>query len=144
MTPDAALNIVLGGHGAICKAGFAPCKRCEREHEATEVLRKFITDSKQACQSAPVQTEAEWAVEVLDAWARLGRGVQLSTGWSAELAAEFKHLDQGDARIQLQENGEGTRAFWGPTPTAARISAARALAAQDKTLPQFKESTDGE
>jgi hypothetical protein len=70
----------------------------------------------------------DWANRVLDTWTKgngsAGRGVQLTTGWSAALAAAFKHLDQGDARIQFQENGEPTKACWGPDPDAARHAAA--------------------
>jgi hypothetical protein len=42
MTPNSALNTLLAGHGAICDAGLAPCRKCEKEHEAAEVIRALI------------------------------------------------------------------------------------------------------
>jgi hypothetical protein len=45
MTANRALNIVMAGHGARCENGMAPCRRCDEEHEAVEVLRQLIANT---------------------------------------------------------------------------------------------------
>jgi len=44
MTPNAALNVVLGGHGAHCDSWQPNCPRCKKEDEAVKVLRSLIAE----------------------------------------------------------------------------------------------------
>src|SRR5688572_1478183 len=50
MTPTAALNIALRGHGASCDNYSPNCSKCLKEDEAVKVLRALI-----AAQAVPAE-----------------------------------------------------------------------------------------
>jgi hypothetical protein len=88
--------------------------------------------------------EAAWAVKVLDAWASrdeeryVSFGPQYGGPSPGNLGGHYCSLRRNDHRdAELREG------YFGTTPDAARIAAARALAAADPSLPQPAEVENG-
>jgi hypothetical protein len=78
------------------------------------------------------------AVRVLDAWAEAvdDRSVDLSCGWLVAFKDKPHLQPPGQIRVRLLRGGDPVLSgiFYGPTPDAARIAAADALAQEDPGL----------
>lgn len=94
----------------------------------------LIIDKHGVASVAPPVTESleRWAVLVLDAWALATD----SGGRCPEQWACMPWDNSGPQKWKCCLSGGGGRIFCGETADAARISAARALVAEDPTLPK--------
>jgi hypothetical protein len=84
------------------------------------------------------QTEDAWAVGVLDAWALTRDSGGYPDQWGC-----MPWDNAGPQTWKCCLTGDGGQIFYGPTPVAARIAAARALRSEDELLgpppPEAKE-----
>lgn len=108
-----------------------------RHTKATDVsdaIRTCMRDLESLARARQPESEAAWAVRALDAWRRNEPLVRQYT-----IGSRF-----GMVLVTLERQGVFLQSWTGDSEDAARIAAARALAAEDPTLPQPpEEPSDG-